>query len=135
MSLVVLPYPACTGVIWSSVSSGWVCTFDVGREEWVVGRRYDVALYIPFNSFPSQPLLSSICKGLFSSLLFSPILAPQTVSTRLKKWGEKNTLSLQTVCMQGYCPDVTRARSQRQKQQRARREGSVHECMCEMWGF
>lgn len=26
--------------------------FDVGREDCVVGRCYDVALYIPFNSFP-----------------------------------------------------------------------------------
>lgn len=31
VSWVVLSYPACTAAIWSSVGSGWVHTFDVGR--------------------------------------------------------------------------------------------------------
>lgn len=134
MSLVVLSYPACTGVIWSSVSSRWVCTLMLEeRIVWWVDAT--MLLYI----FLSIVSLSGNCCHQFEKDSFLPSFFPHSGPSdsvhEAEKMGQKNTLLLQTVCMQGNCPDATRARSQRQRQQRARREASVCECMCVTWGF
>lgn len=73
MSLVVLSYPACTGVIWSSVSSRWVCTLMLEeRIVWWVDAT--MLLYI----FLSIVSLSAHCCHQFEKDSFLPSFFPHS---------------------------------------------------------
>lgn len=101
-----------------------LCRLRMGAHFWCrergggrTGRRYDAALYTPFNGFPQRPLLSSIWKGLFSALPFFSFWPWNSVHEAEKKGRKKLAFAANWVCEAAHCPDVTHTHSHRRKQQ------------------
>lgn len=119
-----------------------LCRLRMGAHFWCrerrggTGRRYDAALYTPFNGFPQHPLLSSIWKGLF----FCPLRFARfffILALKYCPWGWKKGEKTRHCCKQSVSrrivlmwPTLASTGESNSNCQAEREGGGVCVCVC-----